>query len=162
MMAVSPSRPQFFCSRPNGALTPMIALDELPAHVSVRGVPRALSPNETHGMTSLGTINPRAQAYVIDGVTAGGTAPLPAPVRDSSAVTNHQNRLAPHQPSSTLGAELHNLLMRIVSDANLPAGHQRMAVQSLIQYAQNLAVQNPVAPRSAPSHGGRVGNGREV
>lgn len=87
----SPLRPQFFCSRPNGTLTPLIALDELPAHISIRGIPRTMSPGDTIGMTSLGTVLPRAHFYIVDGVQPApiGTAPIGMTnaVRDSDAQT---------------------------------------------------------------------------
>jgi hypothetical protein len=38
----SPGTAQFFTTRPSGVLTPLIAVDELPAHVSIRGVTRTL------------------------------------------------------------------------------------------------------------------------
>jgi hypothetical protein len=72
----SPLRPQFFCSRPNGNLTPLIALDELPANVSVRGVFRYLAPQDTVGMTSLGTVEHRSQLYIVDGIQV---APIGSP-----------------------------------------------------------------------------------
>lgn len=67
----SPIRPQFFCSRPNGTMTPLIALDELPTNISIRGVHRHLSPHETAGMTSVGTAEHRSQLYIVDGVQLG-------------------------------------------------------------------------------------------
>lgn len=87
----TPLRPQFFCSRPNGTLTPLIALDELPSHISIRGIPRTLSPGDTIGMTSLGTVIPRAHFYIVDGIQPApiGTAPMGVTnsVRDSDAQT---------------------------------------------------------------------------
>ncbi|KAL1966754.1 hypothetical protein VTN77DRAFT_3951 [Rasamsonia byssochlamydoides] len=87
----TPLRPQFFCSRPNGTLTPLIALDELPSHISIRGIPRALSPGDTLGMTSLGTVIPRAQFYIVDGLQPGpvdnSTIGLANAVRDTDAQT---------------------------------------------------------------------------
>ncbi|EEP75726.1 predicted protein [Uncinocarpus reesii 1704] len=59
-------RPQFFISRQDGSLTPLVAVDELPPLMSIRGVPRLLSQNETQGMTSLGSANHRGQFYVVD------------------------------------------------------------------------------------------------
>ena len=48
----TPSRPQFFCTRPDGTLTPLVALDELPTSVTIRGISRTLNAGETQGMTS--------------------------------------------------------------------------------------------------------------
>lgn len=67
----APLRPQYFVSRQDGSLTPLIAVDELPQLVSIRGVPRLLTQNDTHGMTSLGSANHRGQYYVIDYLPQG-------------------------------------------------------------------------------------------
>ncbi|KAL2001726.1 hypothetical protein VTN02DRAFT_1338 [Thermoascus thermophilus] len=108
-------RPQFFCARPNGTLTPLIALDELPAHVSIRGVPRVLSPSDTQGMTSLGTVSPRAQFYIVDGV----------PVSQARGVTGSSNQLV-------RDFELHPSILRAAADDSLPVA-QRLALQSFLQ-----------------------------
>ncbi|PYH90193.1 hypothetical protein BO71DRAFT_335028 [Aspergillus ellipticus CBS 707.79] len=113
----SPIRPQFFCTRPNGTLTPLVAVDELPSHISIRGASRALAASETQGMTSLGTLNPRAQSYVVEGVT-------PTATRASSAnATAHRTR----------DYDLQSALMRLLSDDSLPTG-QRLAITSLLQH----------------------------
>jgi len=61
-------KPQYFITRQNGALVPLIALDELPANVQVRGVPRSLTPFDIAGMTSLGLCESRHQFYVVEGI----------------------------------------------------------------------------------------------
>ncbi|KAK2737975.1 hypothetical protein FQN57_007329 [Myotisia sp. PD_48] len=61
-----PLRPQHFLSRDDGTLTALIAVDELPHYVSIRGVPRNLNHTETQGMTSLGSVKSRGQFYLID------------------------------------------------------------------------------------------------
>ncbi|KAI9039912.1 uncharacterized protein KD926_008897 [Aspergillus affinis] len=109
-------RPQFFCTRPNGTLTPLIAVDELPPHVSIRGAPRTLSPNETQGMTSLGTLSPRAQSYVVEGVSQ-------VPTRATSANANgHRSR----------DYDMHTALARLTVDENMTA-NQRLAVSNMLQ-----------------------------
>jgi hypothetical protein len=51
-------KPQFFLTRQNGAIIPMIAMDELPIHVQIRGVSRNLcAMDDTAGMTSVGVRN---------------------------------------------------------------------------------------------------------
>ena len=67
----SPLRPQYFISRQNGTLTPLIAVDELPPSLNIQGVPRVLSHSDTHGMTSLGTVSARGQYYIVDGFPRG-------------------------------------------------------------------------------------------
>ncbi|KIV82993.1 hypothetical protein PV11_05055 [Exophiala sideris] len=64
----NPLKPQYFITRQNGALVPLIAIDELPANVQVRGVPRSLTPFAIAGMTSLGLCESQHQFYVVEGV----------------------------------------------------------------------------------------------
>ena len=59
-------RPQHFITRQNGTMVPLVALDELPATVSLRGVPRTLSPYDVGGMTGLGTVDSQHRQYVVD------------------------------------------------------------------------------------------------
>lgn len=59
-------KPQFFVSRPDGTIVPLIALDELPENITIRGVPRNLSPADTAGMLSLGTVRPPDSFYIVD------------------------------------------------------------------------------------------------
>ncbi|GES60993.1 hypothetical protein ATEIFO6365_0006045400 [Aspergillus terreus] len=137
-------RPQFFCTRPNGTLTPLIAVDDLPSHISIRGVPRILSPNDTHGMTSLGTVSPRAQSYVVEGMP-------PALTRPSSA------NAASHRPRDY---DLQASLMRMAADESAPAS-QRMAVNALLQQgiAQNWCVASPSSNGwMVPNNGGGGGS----
>ncbi|KAI1610074.1 hypothetical protein EDD36DRAFT_63458 [Exophiala viscosa] len=61
-------KPQYFITRQNGALVPLIALDELPANVQIRGVPRSLTAFNIAGMTPLGFCESRHQFYVVEGV----------------------------------------------------------------------------------------------
>ncbi|EER24316.1 hypothetical protein CPC735_056860 [Coccidioides posadasii C735 delta SOWgp] len=99
-------RPRFFISRQDGSLTPLIAVDELPPLMSVRGVPRLLSQNDTQGMTSLGSANHRGQFYVIDcftqgsgnaNVIIGDNKALPAGPKASIGITSSQNStIRPH------------------------------------------------------------------
>ena len=62
-----PLRPQLFVTRQNGTMIPLVAVDELPSTMSIRGVPRTLSPHDISGMTGVGTFNSRHRQYVIDG-----------------------------------------------------------------------------------------------
>jgi hypothetical protein len=121
----TPLRPQFFCSRPNGVLTPLVAVDELPASLSIRGAPRALSASDTQGMTSLGALVPRGHTYVVDA--------------DPVNVV---------QQSHARGYELQPALARLDSDDALPV-NQRLALQAMQQqqqgYAQNWSAQNASA-----------------
>ena len=62
----SPIQAQYFLSRPNGDLTAVIAVDELPPWVAIHGVPRLLSRDDTRGMTSLGTSNSHGHVYTVE------------------------------------------------------------------------------------------------
>lgn len=61
-------KPQFFVTRHNGSMVPLIAMDELPVHVQIRGVPRSLSPFDIAGMTQVGAQESRHQYYVVEGI----------------------------------------------------------------------------------------------
>ncbi|OKL64037.1 hypothetical protein UA08_00598 [Talaromyces atroroseus] len=64
---MSEIRPQFFLVRENNAITPLIALDELPNEISIHGVPRNMNVSDTRGMTSVGTVPTRGVYYIVDG-----------------------------------------------------------------------------------------------
>ncbi|GKZ35567.1 hypothetical protein AbraIFM66950_006266 [Aspergillus brasiliensis] len=110
-------RPQYFCTRPNGTFTPLIAVDELPSHISIRGAPRVLAASETQGMTSLGIVQTRPQSYVVEGLS-------PASTRGTSTTSSgHRTR----------DSDLQAALMRVLADECLPA-NERLAITSLIQH----------------------------
>ncbi|KAL2835203.1 hypothetical protein BDW59DRAFT_156023 [Aspergillus cavernicola] len=114
-MSSSP-RPRFFCTRPNGTVTPLIAVDELPTHISIRGIPRVLSFNDTEGMTSLGTVSPRGHFYTVEGTTPAVSRP------SSTGAMSHRTR----------SHDLHTSLMRLLADENIPS-NQRLALNALLQ-----------------------------
>ncbi|ERF68860.1 hypothetical protein EPUS_04512 [Endocarpon pusillum Z07020] len=66
-----PLRPQHFITRQNGTMVPLVALDELPATVSIRGVPRNLSAYDVAGMKCLGTVESQHRQYIVDGPRQG-------------------------------------------------------------------------------------------
>lgn len=158
LIMAAPLRPQFFCTRPNGTVTPLIAVDELPIHVSIHGVSRSLSANDTQGMTSLGTVNGRNQTYVVEGIPAG---PLRAAAANSATPGGGGGGR-----SSPRDYDLQSSLLRILSDDNIPAS-QRLALHALIQQAlaPNWAVSgnNPSAANNwlVPA-GGAVGGHKQV
>jgi hypothetical protein len=127
-------RAQFFCSRPDGTLTPLVAVDELPANISIRGVPRVLSPSETQGMTSLGSVDSRGQFFTVEGAAAMASRPPST----GAGVTSHRTR----------NYDLQSSLMRLLADENIPA-NQRLALNSLLQ--QGLS---PTWPVNSPSASG--------
>jgi hypothetical protein len=70
-----PLRPQLFVTRQNGNMVPLVAADELPSTISIRGVPRTLSPYDISGMTGVGTFKSRHRQYVVDGLSRGFETP---------------------------------------------------------------------------------------
>lgn len=143
-------RPQFFCTRPNGTVTALMAVDELPPHVSIRGVPRVLSANDTQGMTSLGTVNGRSQTYIVDGVPSG---PLRAGGGGGAAASGGRSG----------DADFQTAIFRTLSDESIPPS-QRLALHGLIQQAMSQSwavVTNPTAASNwvAPPAGNGNGQG---
>ncbi|KAJ5779625.1 hypothetical protein N7457_007345 [Penicillium paradoxum] len=94
----TPGRPQFFCTRPDGTLTPLVAVDEFPAGVSVRGVSRVLNASETQGMTSCGLAAPRPDPWAIDGVVYS----------------------SPRGAGSENLSEIRNFLLQVLGNGNVP------------------------------------------
>ncbi|EXJ60283.1 hypothetical protein A1O7_04435 [Cladophialophora yegresii CBS 114405] len=74
-MASPQLKPQFFVTRQNGAMVPLIAMDELPIHVQIQGVSRTLSAFEIGGMTGVGLAEARHQFYVVESIN--NTKPIP-------------------------------------------------------------------------------------
>src|SRR5947207_4012484 len=70
-----PLRPQLFVTRHNGTMVPLIAADELPLTLSLRGVPRTLSPHDVSGMTGVGTFDSGHRQYVVDSLNRGAETP---------------------------------------------------------------------------------------
>lgn len=144
-------RPQFFCTRPNGTVTALVAVDELPPHISIRGIPRALSSNDTQGMTSLGTVNGRSQTYVVDGIPSG---PMRAGGGGVAAANGGRARDADFQAA----------FFRTLSDDNIPPS-QRLALHGLIQQAMSqswAAATNPTVAgnwMATPAAGNVNGHG---
>ncbi|EKV07282.1 Zinc finger, CCCH-type [Penicillium digitatum] len=108
---VTTSRPQFFCTRPDGTLTPLVAVDELPSNVTIRGVSRTLNAGETQGMTSCGLATQRSESWSVDGVTQSsereaGKEPLP---------------------------DMHSLLLQVITNKNVPEPMRASAQAILFQ-----------------------------
>ena len=85
-MAAKQFKPQFFVTRQNGAMIPLIAMDELPIHVQIQGVSRSLSAFETAGMTGVGTMESRHQFYVVDSMNNSKT--IIPPVSEPTSATD--------------------------------------------------------------------------
>ncbi|KAJ6099587.1 hypothetical protein N7467_001122 [Penicillium canescens] len=115
---------QFFTTRASGTLTPLVAVDELPAHVSIRGVARTLNASETQGMTSCGLAVQRTEPWTIDGLSTA----LPV-VKNKEAL-----------------AELKDLLTQIVNDESVSAT-LRLSVQAVL-YKGLAEVESALTPTS--------------
>lgn len=115
----SQARPAFFCTRPNGTLTPLIAMDELPTHVTVRGLTRNISPVETQGMISCGVAVPRSQPWIVD--APGST------IQNANANTNMGD-----------ATELADILVNILEEVPV-SNHLRHQVQdALVRYTNSI------------------------
>ncbi|PCG99590.1 Zinc finger, CCCH-type [Penicillium occitanis (nom. inval.)] len=75
---MSDIRPQFFLVRENDTIVPLIALDELPADITIPGVARNLGMADTGGMTSVGKVPSRGAIYVVLSVPDGKDDRSPA------------------------------------------------------------------------------------
>lgn len=74
-------RPQYFVSRNDGSLTPLVAVDELPSSIHIIGVPPVISQAETINMTSLGVKERTQIKYIVETI-------------DSSASGNSGNQVS--------------------------------------------------------------------
>ena len=63
------SRPRYFLVRDDGTLTPLVAVDELPASIRILGVPAVLSYANTQGMVSLGVAARSERRYILESST---------------------------------------------------------------------------------------------
>ena len=64
-------QPQFFVTRDSGKMVPLVAIDELPDHVSIRSVSKSLTAFDISGMTGLGVVPSRHRRYIVDGLQNG-------------------------------------------------------------------------------------------
>ncbi|KAN0075661.1 hypothetical protein V8E54_006931 [Elaphomyces granulatus] len=67
------AHPIYYCLRPDGTAAPLIAVDELPPQLYIRGAPRRLP--ETEGMICLGMFGFPRQSYVVESLPASTSSP---------------------------------------------------------------------------------------
>lgn len=93
----SPLKPQYFVTRQNGAMVPLIAMDELPYHVQIKNLSRSLSAWDTAGMTGVGVASSRHEHYVVGGMnnTKPATVEPPQPKQPSLETTTLPIRPVP-------------------------------------------------------------------
>ncbi|KAJ5732579.1 Zinc finger CCCH-type [Penicillium malachiteum] len=90
-----------FCARPNGDITSMICVDDLPDGTTIDGAPRKLSPAETQGMTSCGMMPNRSEPWIIN-----------------------QDNKSPVQNGRNGFAQLKSFLYELMEDDAVPSGHR--------------------------------------
>lgn len=59
-------RPHYYLERPDGTLTALVEVDQLPDHVRIRGLPQKLSIADTTGMTSVGMREGGRRKYFVE------------------------------------------------------------------------------------------------
>lgn len=59
-------RPCYYLERPDGTLTALVEVDQLPEHVRIRGLPHKLSIADTTGMTSVGIREGGQRKYIVE------------------------------------------------------------------------------------------------
>ena len=59
-------RPTHYIFRPDGTITLMIAVDELPGNIRISGVPSSIAPADTQGLTSLGVYPRAGSLYIVE------------------------------------------------------------------------------------------------
>lgn len=117
----TPNDATHFCSHPNGKLTTMICVDDLPADVVIEGAPRAITPAETQGMTSCGVVAPRSE---------------PWKVQSPSATTSSDLSDAPFE-------KVYAILTELVNDINVPVSY-RTAIKGLLVSQENALIVSPI------------------
>lgn len=59
-------RPCYYLERPDGTLTALVEVDQLPEHVRIRGLRHKLSIADTTGMTSVGIREGGQRKYIVE------------------------------------------------------------------------------------------------
>ncbi|KAI9727792.1 MAG: hypothetical protein M1834_007939 [Cirrosporium novae-zelandiae] len=91
-----------FIVRPGNQFVPLVAVDELPSHINIHGVPRSLSVMEIRGMESVGFAANRGSCYTVstnyttgnDTLTTGYTPSPPQPPIGSQGFAPHASEVA--------------------------------------------------------------------
>ncbi|KAL8928570.1 MAG: hypothetical protein Q9208_001804 [Pyrenodesmia sp. 3 TL-2023] len=79
-------RPQYFISRPDHTITPLIAVDELPDYIRIDGVSPVMSQADTHAMTSMGVKERSTGRYDVHlvKITSSSSSSSEEPVKQAS------------------------------------------------------------------------------
>lgn len=71
-----PIKPMFWLARQNGAIVPLIAMDEIPHNIRVEGVPRVMNVQDVHGMVGIGEYPSRHRLHHIYDINKSLSNPL--------------------------------------------------------------------------------------
>lgn len=145
------STPQFFVTRPDRTMVPLIAVDELPPSLSLRGVKRSLTPNDTQGMTSLGGCPcSSSHYYIVDTIPTGHAAPI-------GAGQHHPNDIDMASTWTSIGADDIYDGYHQVADACPPAS-QPFGIRTATGWsASNATVPPTTGPTAAIAPAGESG-----
>lgn len=101
-MSGSP-RPRYFLVRSDGILTPLVAVDELPASIRILGVPAVLSCANTQGMISLGVAARSEHRYILESSTFSSSNGTGTPSSCQPAMTSRPDTAEEHAKASNGG-----------------------------------------------------------
>lgn len=100
-------RPCYYLERPDGTLTALVEVDQLPEHVRIRGLSRKLSIADTTGMTSVG-------------IREGGQRKYTVEIADISANSHHRGE-QPSNASATKNTGHENASVTIAATQSIKA-----------------------------------------
>lgn len=94
-MSDSP-RPRYFLVRNDGTLTPLVAVDELPPTIRIRGVPAVVSFADTQGMISLGVVARSERRYILESSSYSSASRIGTPSSGQPAMIVRPNATEEH------------------------------------------------------------------
>ncbi|KIW89586.1 uncharacterized protein Z519_09742 [Cladophialophora bantiana CBS 173.52] len=142
-------KPQFFVTRQNGAMVPLIAMDELPVHVQIEGVSRSLGAFDTAGMTGVGVREARHQYYVVQRMNNTMAIPFNGIRTPQTPISNASK---PNSASSTPLLRAATLSSSLIPNA-LHVGNQLNEVGSTSGVASTNSTKEDIKPATNPLPG---------
>ncbi|KAI9850359.1 MAG: hypothetical protein M1838_005806 [Thelocarpon superellum] len=142
--------PVHFLCRDGGSLVPVIAVDDLPLDINIRGVPRVFaSINDTVGMVNLGTVDKAASYYVID--RAPDKAPTSGPALTGTTLSTVRPQHAGAAAPVTAPPEHRMMPWRAQGESSPPAEDEH--TQGLINAitASSAKKRTPSSKKSGPA-----------
>lgn len=86
-------RAEFFVTRPGGEMVPLVALDELPAYIALRDVPRTVAVDDFTGMTCVGK-RERRGFHTVDNFFQPTAADSQLPDAQARLATDHHHEVS--------------------------------------------------------------------